>query len=264
MGTEQNSNISLVIKNPLIAATYQAEFEHMFNFWPNTVKSEKIRGTGATLPIGRFNHNKLPAAPRLFSFTDGTMLAVHFAPTDDGEHRSVLPMIHSANAGDTLRISMFGNSGYEYIRAIQLAVARGVNVRIVLDSQQSAGAFSWLKDPSGNLLEANPYMEALCKSGVRPGNLSIKVSGWEGKNHYKAGTLTRKTGVVEAMIVGSQNWSNGGNDSNDENMVSIQNKRIGVRMGRQFNLEFEHLAEASRPPFQRPAAIPAACGVATR
>jgi phosphatidylserine/phosphatidylglycerophosphate/cardiolipin synthase-like enzyme len=224
-----------------------------------------VRFQKPTLPsVGSFQKKKHPVSQRLFTFGDGTMLRVHFAPTDDGEHRSVLPMIHSANKGDTLRISMFGNSGYEYIRALQLAEARGVTVRIVVDGQQGAGKFSWLNDVSGNLLESpNPYEATLHRkfpelafprdqAGRIFRRLEVRSSGFDGKNHYKAGSLTRapkgpnQPGIVETFIVGSQNWSTGGNDANDENMISIQNKRVGLKIGRQFNLEFEHLWQASR------------------
>lgn len=71
----------------------------------------------------------------------------------------------------------------------------------------------------------------------------MKLSTWAGKNHYKVGSLTRRHAqgemIAEEIILGSQNWSSGGNDFNDENLVSIQNVRSGVPAAKQFNDEFD-------------------------
>lgn len=259
MGGERNSNMSVYIRNDQVAQAFLDEFELMYNFDAQVSansKSKMIMGDGATPPaIGSFHVNKYPVSRRHFYFDDGTRVRVHFAPTDDAEHRVILPMLYSAQAGDEIRISMFGGTGYEIVRALQYAVAKGASVRIVFDRQLGHGATSWIRDPRLNLGMANPYVDKVARArGVLPGKLEVRVSSWEGKNHYKAGTLVRRqkdgTMRAEQIIVGSQNWSSGGNDANDENLVSIQNLRAAVPAAVLFNREFDgHLWNFSRPDF---------------
>jgi phosphatidylserine/phosphatidylglycerophosphate/cardiolipin synthase-like enzyme len=150
-------------------------------------------------------------------------------------------MLLSARAGDEIRISMFGGTGYEIVRAMQLAVAKGANIKIAFDRKLGHGLTSWIRDSILNVYSPNPYLESF--KGVTPGKISVRVSTWTGKNHYKAGTLTRRqqdgSMVAEQIIVGSQNWSSGGNDFNDENLISIQNVKFGVKAAEAFNHEFD-------------------------
>lgn len=47
--------------------------------------------------------------------------------------------------------------------------------------------------------------------------------------------------------MGSQNWSGGGNDSNDENLISILNFNKDIQAAKLFNNEFDnHLWIKSR------------------
>lgn len=253
MGLERNANMAIFIRNTQIAQAFQDEFEHMYGYDSKAKPGKKVipLAGNETIPAGRFHHNKEPVSHRLFHFDDKTKVRVHFAPTDDAEHRVILPMILSAKKGDVIRISMFGGTGYEIVRALQYASARGAEIRIVFDSMLAAGPTSWVRDPRLNLSMPNPYAGKLTPN-VKPGKITVKISGWQGKNHHKVGTLTRKLPggkwFAEQIIVGSQNWSSGGNDSNDENLVSIQNKSKQVPAAVAFNKEFEtHLWKNSVP-----------------
>jgi phosphatidylserine/phosphatidylglycerophosphate/cardiolipin synthase-like enzyme len=62
-----------------------------------------------------------------------------------------------------------------------------------------------------------------------------------GSIHHKTATLTRATpgGMVPvALIVGSQNWTRRGNDTNDENMVTAYNA-AGLAQAAEFNGHFD-------------------------
>lgn len=246
MGTEANSNMSVYIRNDHIAQAYLDEFNLMFNFDPDLpVKSKLVINSDDKNPVqaGRFHRNKYPVSKRFFKFNDGTNLRVHFAPTDDAEHRVILPMLLSAKQGDEIRISMFGGTGYEIVRAMQFAVAKGANIRIVYDSKLGHGLTSWTRDRVLNVFMNNPYIGKISKAPAKPGTISVRISTWAGKNHYKAGTLTRRMADgsmrAEQIIVGSQNWSSGGNDFNDENLISIQNLSHEVKAATMFNKEFD-------------------------
>ena len=248
MGAEANSNMSVYIRNDYIAKAYLDEFNLMFNFDPSLlVKSKLVKSSDEKNPAmtGRFHRNKYPVSNRFFKFNDGTNVRVHFAPTDDAEHRVILPMLLSAKSGDEIRISMFGGTGYEIVRAMQFAVAKGANVRIVFDSKLGHGLSSWIRDRVLNVFMKNPYIGRVgLPSGSTPGSISVRSSTWKGKNHYKVGSLSRKlpNGEMRAeqIIVGSQNWSSGGNDNNDENLISIQNIRTDVPAAILFNNEFDN------------------------
>jgi phosphatidylserine/phosphatidylglycerophosphate/cardiolipin synthase-like enzyme len=247
MGTEANSNMSIYIRNDSVAQAYLDEFNLMFKFDPSLpVKSKLVMNNDDKNPVqaGRFHRNKYPVSKRFFKFNDGTNLRVHFAPTDDAEHRVILPMLLSAKEGDEIRISMFGGTGYEIVRAMQFAVAKGANVRIVYDSKLGHGLTSWTRDSVLNVFMKNPYVGKIANPPAKIGSISVRISTWKGKNHYKVGTLTRKLSDgsmrAEQIILGSQNWSSGGNDQNDENLISIQNLQNDVKAAAMFNKEFDN------------------------
>lgn len=246
MGIEANANMSVYIKNDFIAQSYLDQFNLMFNFDKTIeVKSKQVIAVSLEEPslVGRFHRTKYPVNKRSFIFDDGTKLRVHFAPTDDAEHRVILPMLLSAKAGDEIRIAMFGGTGYEIVRAMQYAAAKGADVKIAFDRRLGHGLTSWIRDSILNVNMENPYARRFENAGVTPGKISYRVSTWTGKNHYKAGTLTRKLSngkmLAEQIIVGSQNWSSGGNDFNDENLISIQNTKKDVESAALFNTEFD-------------------------
>lgn len=242
MGIEHNANMAVYIRNTPIANSFLEQFNLMYNFDKSiNIKSKLIVSKSLEEPsyAGRFHRNKYPVSKRFFKFDDGTNLRVHFAPTDDAEHRVIIPMLLSARAGDEIRISMFGGTGYEIVRAMQFAAAQGANIRIAFDRRLGHGLTSWIRDSILNVYMPNPYI----KPGTTPGKITVRVSTWTGKNHYKAGSLTRKkpdgSMSAETLIVGSQNWSSGGNDFNDENLISIQNLNKEVLAASLFNKEFD-------------------------
>lgn len=240
MGDESNSNLAILIKNTAISNAFLAEFTEMHQGANDSASKPK------TLLTGAFHDKKRPNTQRYFTFADGTEARVHFSPTDDGEHRVLLPMVYSAKKGDLLRISMFGGGGFEMVRAMQAAVARGVEIRIVFDNLTGAGANSWWKAKDGNLLQANPFAQ-------KPtGSVEVRKNNWSGLNHHKSATLSRRQAdgslKTEVIIIGSQNWSQTGNDINDENMVTIRNKVKELDVMRDFNKEFDQKMWPSSSP----------------
>lgn len=233
MGDEDFANMSVYIDSDEVANSYLTEFDEMFNYAdPDEIKAPRL--------VGRFHRNKKPNTKRYFVFADGHELRVHFSPTDDGEHRSIIPMILSARAGDVIRVSMFGSGGLEYVRALQYAAFKGATVKVFVDRDTSFQvANSWINRKAAAKLQGpNPY-------GKIKGKLEIRHTNWGGgnMNHHKTATLTRKSGksnVAEVLILGSQNWSLAGNDDNDENMVTIRNFK-GVAAAQAFNEHFDRL-----------------------
>jgi phosphatidylserine/phosphatidylglycerophosphate/cardiolipin synthase-like enzyme len=233
-GDEDFANMAVYIKNNEIASAYLAEFEEMYNYMPGT----QSRGPSR---IGRFHQNKTPNTQRYFVFSDDTEATLHFSPTDDGEHRSILPVLLSARPGDELRISMFGSGGPEYVRAIQYAAAKGAKVRVFLDRDTTFQIpTSWINKKAPVKLDGpNPY-------GPLKGSLEVRYTNWKNghMNHHKSATLTRKTGnglKAEVLIVGSQNWSIAGNDQNDENMLTFRNLKQELQVAKDYNEHFDRM-----------------------
>ena len=252
MGDEQNANMAVYIHNAAIAATFKKEFEEMWTFDPSLHatdgKGQYVNAQGGKeLPVGHFHSKKTVNTPRYFVFDDKTEVSVHFSPTDDGEHRAILPMLLSAKQGDLIKVSMFGGGGLEYVRAFQLAASRGAKIQISLDSVTGSNGGGWIRDPKANLLDGkNPYDP----SGASSANIEVRLSGWRGLNHHKTGVLLRNLGGgkyrAEEIILGSQNWSGEGNDTNDENMIAIRNRFQDVPAAAAFAKEFdEHIWKAS-------------------
>lgn len=246
MGIEDNSNMSVYIEDSNIANAFQEEFEEMFQFAGHN-KSAKFSGYDKPeIPMGKFHKNKTPNTHRYFYYRDGTEVRVHFSPTDDGEHRAILPALLSARQGDEIRISMFFSGGLEFIRAIQYAVEKGAVVRIVFD-KFSNGPSSWIKNPIANIQKLNVY------SDQPRGSLEYRMNDWGGLNHHKTATITRMLPNgekrAEVLIVGSQNWTLPGNDSSDENMLTIRNIEKGVEAAAAFNEHFDKLLWSGSIPY---------------
>lgn len=245
MGIEDNANMSILIDDSDLAQVYLTEFNEMFEFKKKYKDSDKFTSSdGHGIPAGLFHQDKRPNTKRYFSFSDGTEVRIHFSPTDDGEHRVLIPMLLSARKGDIIRISMFGSGGLELVRAIQYAAAQGAQIKIVLDRITSANTGSWVNDVRPltinqdevvHLLQENPYEQG--------SNIEIRTSTWKGMNHHKTATLTRKLKngnmSAEIFIIGSQNWSLSGNDENDENMISIRNLERDIPAALAFNEHFD-------------------------
>ena len=253
IGTERNSNMSVFIKNEEIAKTYLDEFKEMYEFQTPTPENKDLKPmtvglNGKNYPYGRFHTAKRPNTKRYFFFTqDKTSARVYFSPTDDAEHRALLPMIHSARLGDKIIISMFGAAGIEYVRALQWAAARGVQISIIVDSPTACGPGSWAgKTGDATLIEKNPYEMFTQKPAlpiVMKKNDKNAGETWK-QNHQKIGLLLRRITETdyqaEYLTFGSQNWSNSGNDLNDENLVILHNFESSLKIGEDFRDHFEN------------------------
>lgn len=260
MGREENANMGLVIRNKEIADVFKKEFTEMFDFqrpqdsdYESNLQKLGVwkAPDGGPVRMGRFRNAKRPNTKRYFKFKDDTEMRIHFSPTDDGEHRAIIPMLLSARKGDVIRVAMFGCGGVEYVRAFQYAQAKGAEVKIVVDATTCAVSKPdswWGGDPKkptgkgfgvfGALREKNPYGEV-----DKP--IDMRVETWAKFNHHKTGSLSRrlKDGqeFAEVLVVGSQNWSKSGNDENDENMITLRNKKKELEVIKQFNEHFDRL-----------------------
>ncbi len=253
LGTERNANLSVIIHNNEVAKTYYDEFKEMYDFQP---KADVVANTATTFvganqtgyfPRGKFHTAKTPNTKRYFQFLkDKTELKLYFAPTDDAEHHALIPMLLSAKNGDQILISMYGAAGIEYVRAAQLAAARGVKVKIIVDSPTACGNDSWAgRSGEATMIEKNPFATLYKNTLPIEIHKNDKNVGetWK-QNHQKIGLLLRKqpNGKLnpEYFTFGSQNWSASGNDGNDENLILIRRTSGPIKVGAAFADHFEN------------------------
>lgn len=240
MGTERNSNLGVYIQSDAIAQAFQDEFEEMYVFDEKPYIDKKRRFVNRRgmpqIMAGHFHRDKRPNTNRYFLFEDGNEVRVNFSPTDDAEHRIIIPMLLTAQPGDEIRIAMYYGGGFEYVRALQYAIAKGAKIKIAFDKVSGANASSWVNSITANLRDPNPYTKN------PEGSIIVRMNTWTKLNHHKSATLTRIVkghAHVEMIVFGSQNWSQEGNDSSDENIIAIRNLNDDVPMGSEFNKYFD-------------------------
>ena len=253
LGTERNSNLSVVIHNDEVAKSYLTEFNEMYEYKDAKLVKPDLGKVFIGLnkqkyfPRGKFHKAKLPNTKRYFNFlVDQTELRLYFSPTDDAEHRALLPMLLSARPGDQILISMFGGAGIEYARSLQWAASRGVDVQVIVDSPTACGTGSWAgRNGDSSLIEDNPYQKISTQYIPLQIHKNDKNKGetWK-QNHQKIGLLIRKksdgTMSPEYFTFGSQNWSQNGNDKNDENLIILRKKDGPIKMASAFEDHFKN------------------------
>ncbi|MDX1457158.1 MAG: phospholipase D-like domain-containing protein [Marinobacter sp.] len=157
-----------------------------------TTEFNEMWGDG--LSQGRKSDNTTHTLP---TYSDGTEVASYFSPTDDAMNNAIIPAINTADT--SLDVAIFFLTSKQIAAAIEAAHSRGADVRVIIDATGAGNAYS--------------KHEQLCSAGI-----PVKVENWNGKMHMKALMADN-----DNLIIGSQNFTGSGNDSNDENTLWIRN-----------------------------------------
>ena len=207
VGAEYNANVALMIDSPQVTSMFAREFQQMFE--EHRFSKAKARHTG----------------PRTVAFRDGTEVSMWFSPQDDVVSNAILPSI--AAASNTIDIGMFYLTERRIVQALCGAVARDVEVRIIVDAVANAHSSS-------------PYWD------LRRCGISVKVENWGGKMHMKTALIDGKQ-PHNQVIVGSMNWSKSGNNRNDENLAVIKNNtQLAQELGAYFDSLWRSLSNKSQ------------------
>ena len=207
VGAEYNANVALMIDSPLVTALFDREFHQMFE--EHRFSKAKVSHTGA----------------RTVAFPDGTEVSMWFSPQDNVIDNAIIPALTAAR--ETIDIGMFYLTERTTVQALCAAVARGVEVRIIVDAVANA-------HPS------SPYWD------LRRCGINVKVENWGGKMHMKT-ALIDGARADNRVIIGSMNWSKSGNTRNDENLAIIQhNQRLAQELGIYFNKLWQTLTNKSQ------------------
>ena len=149
---------------------------------------------------GKFHTNKMPSKYNKNIRLGTSTVSVFFSPQDKAISREILPLINKAER--YIYIPTFVLTHQSLTDALINAKKRGVDVKIILDGTSST--------------QLHTKHHVLRTAGV-----PVKAENYAGKMHMKTIIIDDKY-----TILGSMNFSNSGENRNDENMVLIEDKKI--------------------------------------
>ena len=185
------------INDPAIASAYQLEFEEMW-------------GGSDDLPNpanAKFGSQKTDNTPHTFNI-GGKDVRLYFSPSD-GTTAKIVSAISTAD--DNIYFAMYAFTRYDIADAMNNSGA--ADVRGIIDQVNTSGSqYSYL----------STFAEMFSANG--------------NTQHHKYGTVDASLSESDpTTITGSQNWSNAGENSNDENTLIIND----VFIANQFMQEFK-------------------------
>ena len=199
-GHHLNNNNGLHVRHAGLAADYTRAFELM--------------------AAGRFGNDKHGDRDEIgrHQLGDGEVEA-WFSP----QHEPVDRLVGAIEEAEhSLVFLVFSFTHEAVLDALIDAHERGVVVAGIFDESQAAGAYS--------------VDEEAADAGLR-----IFVDGNENTDGWAGGKLHHKVLVVdrETVVTGSMNWSNAGNDDNDEDLLVLRQADIASRYQREFCLRVQ-------------------------
>lgn len=159
---------------------------------------------------GKFHGNKSKVLTKTIKLTDAKVTPL-FSPKDKVITNNIVPLIDKAK--HYIYIPAFIITHDEFTNALIRAHKRGVTVKIIVDA-------------------TNSYKPRSKTKLLRDAGLPVKIENYAGKMHSKTIIIDDKY-----LIAGSMNFSNSGENKNDENCLIIESERF-ARYYREF---FEYL-----------------------
>ena len=148
---------------------------------------------------GKFHNNKISQGIRKINLSDKN-IEIYFSPQDKSLTNAVLPLIKKAQK--YIYIPTFVLTERRVTEELIKAKQRGVDVKIIIDALNAS-----IKHSKHNEL--------------RNGGLLVKTENYAGKMHAKSMIIDD-----EYTIIGSMNFSNSGENRNDENLIVIKDPNI--------------------------------------
>ena len=127
-------------------------------------------------------------------------ISVYFSPQDKGLSQNLAPLVHQAK--NYIYLPAFLITHPKLTEELKLAHSRGVKVKMIIDATNTSTRHSTFYE-------------------LRKFGIPIKVENFAGKMHAKAMIIDD-----EYLVLGSTNFSNSGENKNDENMLIIKNPRL--------------------------------------
>lgn len=148
---------------------------------------------------GKFHNKKVKHNSSNKFQISNSVVEVYFSPQDKSSKR-IIELIK--NAQNYIYIPTFLITHTNISNELILAKKRGVDVRIIMDAN-------------------NVYTRNTKHAILRTNGIPLKIENYAGKLHSKTMIIDDKY-----VIMGSMNFSNSGENKNDENMLVIKNSKI--------------------------------------
>ena len=150
---------------------------------------------------GKFSENKSKITHKIVNL-NGSYVTPYFSPKDKAILNSIIPIVN--NSKSYIYMPAFVITHSKLANALIAAKQRGVDVKIILDA---TGVYS-----TGSKIKL-----------LRDSKIPLKVENYAGKIHSKSMIVDDKY-----VVIGSMNFSNSGENKNDENVLVIQDKKLTV------------------------------------
>ena len=148
---------------------------------------------------GKFHNDKISKSNSRLK-VDDIDLEVYFSPQDKSITNLIIPLIRKAR--NYIYIPTFVLTEKRVVQELLNAKSRGVDVKIIIDALNASIKHSKHKE-------------------LRIGGLAVKTENYAGKMHSKSMIIDD-----EYTIIGSMNFSNSGENKNDENLILIKDSNV--------------------------------------
>jgi phosphatidylserine/phosphatidylglycerophosphate/cardiolipin synthase-like enzyme len=219
-----NANHLLKITSPALAQIFLQEFNLM---WGD--------GPGGNLD-SKFGLQKPYRLPQTVNLAAGSSISVQFSPTSSSYSwdYSVNGLIGRAlnTAAKTIDLALFVFSEQNLSNILETVHLRGVQLRALIEPEFLYRNYSEGLDMMGVTLADN---RCRYETNNKPWSQAIATVG--SPQLAEGDILHHKFGVVDnhLVITGSQNWSAAANYSNDENLLTIENRTVTAHFQREFD-----------------------------
>lgn len=214
-----NSNSMIHVESTAFAKIFFDEFLQM---WGNGRR-------------GNFGHNKTYRGPQTVTVR-GTKLTIQFSPTSQrynwSESTNGLIGSHLATAQTSVKGLLFVFSDQRLADVLEDRSDRGVGMGFIIEPKFAYREYSEILDMMGvQLLSPKCTYE----NNNRPWTKPVQEVGMARLN--AGDVLHHKFAVIDnqKVIVGSQNWSDAANFTNDETLVVIENSNIAGQYTTEYN-----------------------------
>jgi phosphatidylserine/phosphatidylglycerophosphate/cardiolipin synthase-like enzyme len=213
--TRGKQNALIVMKDSNIAKTFNDEFLEMWNFKFGPQKKHRV-------PVSfNFNNTKITIK---FSSDSGK---INYNETTNGLIRQTI-----LSAKKSIDLALFVFSEQNLVDAIQERSFVGVKTQALVERSFAYREYSDLLDMMGLEL---PDANCMYQKDNYPWKKPIKRVGVP--NLPSGDMLHHKFGVIDEtkVIFGSHNWSEAANSINDETLLVIEDKAVGMAFKKEHN-----------------------------
>ncbi|PSR14076.1 competence protein ComE [filamentous cyanobacterium CCP3] len=232
-----NANSILVIDSAPLAQRFQQEFNLMWGDGPG--------GQSDSL----FGLQKPHRATALVS-TPGSVLEVQFSPTSKTKPwpQSVNGLIAKTlgQATQSVHLALFVFSEQAISDQLVPVANRGVSIKTLIDPGFAYRSYSEGLDMLGVTLPDHNCKRDSSVPWAQPiTTVGVPVLPPGDKLHHKFAVLDQAT-----VLVGSQNWSQAANTTNDENLLVIRNVTVAAHFEREFQRLYDGASLGMTPQLQ--------------